>query len=64
MEGLVACIAQSRRQCGRKLGINQKQHASVITILAEEIEDIKRPPDPPTRRIGFKLAGTTVLKAG
>ena len=28
MEGLVACIAQSRRQCGRKLGINQKQHAS------------------------------------
>src|SRR5258708_28256682 len=47
-----------------KLEVNQKKHASVITILAEEIEDIKRPPDPPTRRIGFKLAGTTVLKAG
>jgi hypothetical protein len=44
-----------------KLEINQKQHASVITILAEEIEDMKRPPDPPKRRIGFKL---TTLKAG
>jgi hypothetical protein len=47
-----------------KLEINQKQHASVITILAEEIEDIKRPPDTPKRRIGFKLASTAALKAG
>src|SRR5260370_20581793 len=47
-----------------KLEVNQKKHASVITILAEEIEDIKRPPDTPTRRIGFKLAGTTALRAG
>jgi hypothetical protein len=36
-----------------KLESNQKRHASVITILAEEIEDLKRPPAPPTRRIGF-----------
>ena len=36
-----------------KLEANQKRHASVITILAEEIEDLKRPPVPPNRRIGF-----------
>ena len=36
-----------------KLESNQRRHASVITILAEEIEDLKRPPAPPTRRIGF-----------
>lgn len=36
-----------------KLETNQKRHASVITILAEEIEDLKRPPAPPNRRIGF-----------
>ena len=36
-----------------KLETNQKRHASVITILAEEIEDLKRPPAPPSRRIGF-----------
>jgi ORF6N domain len=47
-----------------KLEINQKQHASVITILAEEIEDIKRLPETPKRRIGFKLAGATALNAG
>ena len=28
MEGLIACIPQSLRQCRRKLGVNQKQHAS------------------------------------
>ncbi len=42
-----------------KLETNQKQHASVITILAEEIEDMKRPPDTPKRRIGFSSANTT-----
>jgi hypothetical protein len=36
-----------------KLETNQRRHASVITILAEEIEDLKRPPAPPNRRIGF-----------
>ena len=47
-----------------KLEINQKQHASVITIMAEEIEDMKRPPNAPTRRIGFKFVGSTALKTG
>lgn len=42
-----------------KLETNQKQHASVITILAEEIEDMKRPPDRPKRRIGFSSANST-----
>ncbi len=36
-----------------KLETNQKRHASVITILAEEIEDLKHPPAPSNRRIGF-----------
>jgi hypothetical protein len=31
-------------------------HASVINILAEEIEDMKRPPEPAQRRIGFRTA--------
>ena len=38
-----------------KLEASQKRHASVINILAEEIEDLKRPPpEPPKRRIGFR----------
>jgi hypothetical protein len=38
-----------------KLETSQKRHASVINILAEEIEDLKRPPaEPPKRRIGFR----------
>ncbi len=36
-----------------RLEVNQKSHASVIAILAEEIEEIKRYPDAPKRRIGF-----------
>jgi len=32
----------------------QEKHASVITILAEEIDNLKElPPEPPKRRIGF-----------
>jgi hypothetical protein len=32
----------------------QKRHASVINILADEIDKLKRlPPLPPKRRIGF-----------
>jgi hypothetical protein len=32
----------------------QKRHTSVINILADEIEELKRlPPVPPKRRIGF-----------
>jgi hypothetical protein len=38
-----------------KLEASQRRHASVINILAEEIEDLKRPPpEPPKRRIGFR----------
>jgi len=36
-----------------KLETNQRRHASVITILAEEIEDLKRLPEPSSRPIGF-----------
>ena len=37
-----------------KIEASQEQHASVINILAEEIENLKQlPPDPPRRRIGF-----------
>ncbi len=41
-----------------KLEASQKRHASVINILAEEIEDLKRlSPEPPKRRIGFRPPG-------
>jgi phage regulator Rha-like protein len=37
-----------------KLEATQKKHGSVITILAEEIDHLKKPaPLPPKRRIGF-----------
>jgi hypothetical protein len=36
-----------------KLESNQRRHASVINILAEEIQDLKQLPAPPSRRIGF-----------
>lgn len=37
-----------------KLEANQDQHASVINILAEEIDNLKLlPPEPPRKRIGF-----------
>jgi hypothetical protein len=42
-----------------KLEASQKRHASVINILAEEIEDLKRPPAEPAKRpIGFRPPGT------
>lgn len=37
-----------------KLEAAQQRHASVINILAEEIEEMKRLPEPAKRRIGFK----------
>jgi hypothetical protein len=37
-----------------KLEVNQRRHASVITVLAEEIQDLKRLPEPMRRPIGFK----------
>ena len=37
-----------------KLEANHNQHASVINILAEEIDNLKLlPPEPPRKRIGF-----------
>ena len=36
-----------------KVERTQEQHASVITILAEEIDNLKLPPPEPPRRIGF-----------
>jgi len=37
-----------------KLEASQKRHASVINILANEIDHLKKVPEPPKRRIGFK----------
>ena len=37
-----------------KLEAAQKKHGSIIGILAEEIDEMKRLPEPPMRRIGFK----------
>jgi hypothetical protein len=37
-----------------KLEANQGEHASVINILVEEIDNLKRlPPEPPRKLIGF-----------
>jgi hypothetical protein len=37
-----------------KLEVNQRHHASVINVLAEEIQDLKRLPEPARRPIGFR----------
>ena len=37
-----------------QLEATQYQHGSIIAVLAEEIDEMKRLPDPPKRRIGFK----------
>ena len=37
-----------------KLEAGQKKHISVITLLAEEIDKLKKLPDSPKPRIGFK----------
>jgi hypothetical protein len=42
-----------------KLEAGQKEHASVIEILAEEIDELKRLPEPPKRPIGFRPPGET-----
>ena len=42
-----------------KLEATQHDHGSIISILADEIDEMKRLPDPPRRRIGFKTAGQT-----
>jgi hypothetical protein len=37
-----------------KLESRQTEHASIIGILAEEIDELKLLPEPPKRRIGYK----------
>ncbi|MGZ5545462.1 MAG: ORF6N domain-containing protein [Limisphaerales bacterium] len=37
-----------------RLEATQKRHGSVISILAEEIQEMKRLPEPPKRRMGFR----------
>jgi hypothetical protein len=37
-----------------KLETGQKEHGSIIGILAEEIDGLKLLPEPPKRRIGFR----------
>jgi hypothetical protein len=37
-----------------KLEAGQKDHASIIGILAEEIDELRLLPEPPKRRIGYK----------
>ena len=37
-----------------KLEASQREHASVINILAEEIDMLKMLPPPPSKRIGFR----------
>jgi ORF6N domain len=37
-----------------KLEVAQQRHVSVIKMLAEEIQQIKNPPSPARRRIGFR----------
>ena len=39
-----------------KLEASQEKHASVITLLAEEIDELKQPPPCPSKlRIGFRV---------
>ena len=41
-----------------KLESDQEQHSSVLTVIVEEIENLKQePPAPPRRRIGFRVDG-------
>jgi ORF6N domain len=37
-----------------RLEAGQKEHASIIEILADEIDDLKQLPEPPRRPIGFQ----------
>jgi hypothetical protein len=49
-------VASNRDLAGRteKLEASQQEHASVINILAEEIDILKMLPPPPSKRIGFQ----------
>jgi hypothetical protein len=48
-------VASNRDLAARmeKLEASQREHASVINILAEEIDMLKMPPPAPSKRIGF-----------
>jgi len=40
-----------------KIEATQSEHGSIISMLADEIDEMKRLPEPSKRRIGFKAAG-------
>ena len=46
-----------------KLEREQKEHASIITILADEISEMRRLPEPSRRRIGFRTDSRPVPSA-
>jgi hypothetical protein len=51
----------SHRELAQRMAVVedvQKRQASVISLLADEIEQLKRPPVKPKRRIGFLLAAS------
>ena len=52
-------LASHRQLAARveRLETNQKRHSSVINILADEIDQMKKIPETPKRRIGFKTDG-------
>jgi phage regulator Rha-like protein len=55
-------LATHKDLAGRleKVEDTQKRHTSVISILAEEIDNLKQlPPEPPKRRIGFLVDDTS-----
>jgi hypothetical protein len=33
--------------------LQQREHASIISAVVEEIQDLRQQPEPPRRRIGF-----------
>ena len=52
-------MVASNRELGarmEKVEASQREHASVINILAEEIDMLKVPPASSSKRIGFKTA--------
>jgi len=52
-------MVASNRDLGartEKLEASQQEHASVINILAEEIDMLKIPLPPPSKRIGFQTS--------
>lgn len=54
-------LASHRQLAARveRLETNQKRHSSVINILADEIDQMRKIPETPKRRIGFKTDGSS-----